>query len=203
MKTVAKYKMCRRLGAGVFEKCQTQKFAAVEQKTVRAGANAKRPKAPSGFGLQLLEKQKVRFSYGISERQLQNYVEKAGNTKGMPVTDKLYELLETRLDNTIYRLGFAPTRRQARQMASHGHFVVNGKKSTIPSQELHIGDIVSVREGSRGSALFTDYAKNMKDRSYPTWLKLSPEQMQAEVVAKPKNEEQFLKFETVLEFYSR
>jgi small subunit ribosomal protein S4 len=71
MKTVAKYKMCRRLGAGVFEKCQTSKFAAVEQKTVRAGANTKRPKAPSGFGLQLLEKQRVRFTYGISERQLQ------------------------------------------------------------------------------------------------------------------------------------
>jgi small subunit ribosomal protein S4 len=203
MKTVAKYKMCRRLGAGVFEKCQTQKFAAVEQKTVRGGANAKRPKAPSGFGLQLLEKQKVRFSYGISERQLQNYVKSAGHTKGMPVTDKLNELLETRLDNVVYRLGFAPTRRQARQMTSHGHFVVNGKKSTIPSQQVHIGDIITVREGSRSSTLFADYAKNMKDRTVPTWLKLSPEQMQAEVVAKPKNDEQFLKFETVLEFYSR
>ena len=202
MKTVAKYKMCRRLGAGVFEKCQTQKFTAVEQKTVRAGANVKRPKAPSGFGLQLLEKQRVRFTYGISERQLQNYVKAAGQVKGMPVTDKLYELLETRLDSTVYRLGFAPTRRQARQMTSHGHFTVNGKKSTIPSQQIHIGDIVSVREGSRGSTLFTDYAKNMKDRNYPSWLKLSPEQMTAEAVSKPKNDEQFLKFETVLEFYS-
>jgi small subunit ribosomal protein S4 len=203
MKTVSKYKMCRRLGSGVFEKCQTQKFAAVEQKSVRAGANAKRPKAPSGFGLQLLEKQRVRFTYGISERQLQNYVKAAGHAKGMSVTDKLYELLETRLDNTVYRLGFAPTRRQARQMTSHGHFTVNGKKSTIPSQQVHIGDVIAVREGSRGSALFADYAKNMKDRNYPTWLKLSPEQMSAEVVAKPKNDEQFLKFETVLEFYSR
>lgn len=203
MKTVAKYKMCRRLGAGVFEKCQTQKFAAVEQKTVRGGANAKRPKAPSGFGLQLLEKQRVRFSYGISERQLQNYVKAAGHAKGIPVTDKLNELLETRLDNAVYRLGFAPTRRQARQMTSHGHFVVNGKKSTIPSQALHVGDVISVREGSRGSALFANYVKYMKDRSYPSWLKLSPEQMSAEVIAKPKNDEQFLKFETVLEFYSR
>lgn len=203
MKTIAKYKMCRRLGAGVFEKCQTQKFSAVEQKTVRGGANAKRPKAPSGFGLQLLEKQRVRFTYGISERQLQNYVKSAGTIKGVPVTDKLYELLETRLDNTVYRLGFAPTRRQSRQMTSHGHFLVNGKKSTIPSQALHIGDIISVREGSRGSALFTDFAKNMKDRTYPSWLKLSVEKMSAEVVSKPKNDEQFLKLETVLEFYSR
>ncbi len=203
MKTVAKYKMCRRLGSGVFEKCQTQKFAAVEQKTVRGGANAKRPKALSGFGLQLIEKQKVRFSYGISEKQLQNYVKAASIVKGMPVTDKLYELLESRLDNVVYRLGFAPTRRQARQMTSHGHFVVNGKKSTIPSQQIHIGDIISVREGSRNSALFTDYAKKMKDSFWPAWLKLSPEQMQAECLAKPKNDEQFLKLETVLEFYSR
>ncbi len=203
MKTVAKYKMCRRLGAGVFEKCQTQKFAAVEQKTVRGGANAKRPKAPSGFGLQLLEKQRVRFSYGISEKQLQNYVKAAGNAKGISVTDKLNELLETRLDNVVYRLGFAPTRRAARQMTSHGHFTVNGKKSTIPSQALHVGDVISVREGSRGSALFANYVKYMKDRDYPSWLKLNPEQMSAEVIAKPKNDEQFLKFETVLEFYSR
>ena len=203
MKTVAKYKMCRRLGSGVFEKCQTQKFAAVEQKTVRRGANTKRPKAPSGFGLQLLEKQKVRFTYGISERQLQNYVKLAGKVKDVPVTDKLFELLETRLDNTVYRLGFAPTRRQSRQMTSHGHFVVNGKKSTIPSQALHIGDIITVREGSKSSALFAEYAKNMKERNYPNWLKLSIENMSAEVVSKPKNEEEFLKFETVLEFYSR
>jgi small subunit ribosomal protein S4 len=88
-------------------------------------------------------------------------------------------------------------------MTSHGHFVVNGKKSTIPSQQIHIGDVINVREGSKSSALFTDYVKNMKDRSYPNWLKLSVDQMSAEAVAKPKNDEQFLKFETVLEFYSR
>lgn len=203
MKTVSKYKMCRRLGSGVFEKCQTQKFAAVEQKTVRGGANAKRPKAPSGFGLQLIEKQKVRFTYGISEKQLQNYVKKAGTTKGMPVTDKLNELLETRLDNVVYKLGFAPTRRQARQMSSHGHFTVNGKKSTVPSQEIHIGDIVAVREGSKSSVLFTEYEKSIKDKTLPNWFKVSPAQMSAEMVAKPKNDEQFLKYETVLEFYSR
>jgi small subunit ribosomal protein S4 len=203
MKKIAKYKMCRRLGSGVFEKCQTPKFAAVEQKTVRTGANVKRPKAPSDFGLQLIEKQKVRFSYGISEKQLQNYVKNASKVKGVPVTDKLYELLETRLDNTVYRLGFAPTRRQARQMTSHGHFLVNGKKSTIPSQQIHVGDIISVREGSKNSVLFTEYSKKAKDISWPTWLKFSPEKMQAETVAKPKNDEQFLKLETVLEFYSR
>ncbi len=193
--------MCRRLGAGVFEKCQTQKFSQAEGK----GKNAKggRPKALSGYGLQLIEKQKVRFSYGISERQLQNYVKAASQTKGMSVTDKLNELLENRLDNVVYRLGFATTRRLARQMVSHGHFTVNGVKSTIPSQQVHIGDIIAVREGSRGSALFADFAKKMKGYTWPNWLKLTPEQLQGEVAAKPKNDEQFLKLDTVLEFYSR
>jgi small subunit ribosomal protein S4 len=201
MKTIKKYKMCRRLGAGMFEKCQTQKFTQVEGK----GKNAKggRPKTPSGYGLQLIEKQKVRFSYGISERQLQNYVKAASHAKGIAVTDKLNELLENRLDNVVYRLGFTQSRRLARQMVSHGHFTVNGVKSTIPSQQVHIGDIIAVREGSRGSVLFTDFAKKIKGYTWPTWLKLSPEQLQAEVVAKPKNDEQFLKFDTVLEFYSR
>lgn len=202
MKTTKKYKMCRRLGSGVFEKCQTQKFSAVEQKATR-GANAKRPKAPSGFGLQLLEKQKVRFTYGVSERQLQNYVKASEHVKGMAVTDKLHEMLESRLDNVIYRLGFAPTRRQARQMASHGHFTVNGTKSTIPSQQVHVGDVISVREGSKTSALFADFTKKIKEYTVPSWLKLSPESLQGEVVAKPKNDEQFLHFDTVLEFYSR
>jgi small subunit ribosomal protein S4 len=200
MKLGAKYKMCRRLGSGVFEKCQTPKYVQSEAKKQVKG---KRPKAISGFGSQLIEKQKVRFSYGISERQLSNYVKAATHVKGMPVTDKLYEELENRLDNVVYRLGFANTRRFARQLVSHGHFVVNGKKTTIPSQTVHVGDIVAVREGSRKSPIFADFSTKVKDYTWPKWLKLAPEALQAEVVAKPKNEEQFLQFETVLEFYSR
>jgi small subunit ribosomal protein S4 len=203
MKTgVKKYKMCRRLGTGIYEKCQTQKFVQSEAKKTRT-TKGKRPKALSDYGNQLIEKQKVRFSYGISERQLSNYVEKATHIKGMPVTDKLYEQLESRLDNVVYRLGFAHTRRFARQLVSHGHFTVNGTKSTIPSQQVRVGDIIAVREGSRKSPVFTDFDKKVKTYTWPTWLKLSPEQLQAEVVAKPKNDEQFLQLDTVLEFYSR
>jgi small subunit ribosomal protein S4 len=198
----AKYKMCRRLGSGVFEKCQTPKYLLSEAKKSKA-VKGKRPKAMSGYGIQLIEKQKVRFSYGISERQLSNYVIHANNVKGMPVTDKLYEELENRLDNVVYRLGFAHTRRFARQLVSHGHFTVNGKKTTIPSQTVHIGDIVAVREGSRKSPIITDFAAKVKNYAWPKWLKLTPESLQAEVVAKPKNEEQFLQLDTVLEFYSR
>jgi small subunit ribosomal protein S4 len=201
MKIGAKYKMCRRLGSGVFEKCQTQKYTQSEMK--KSNQKGKRPKQLSDFGRQLIEKQKVRFSYGLSERQLGNYVEKATHIKGMPVTDKLFELLETRLDNVVYRLGFAPTRRFARQLVSHGHFTVNGTKVTIPSLEVRPGDVIAVRDGSRKSVVFADFAKKVATHTWPTWLKFVPESLQAEVAAKPKNDEQFLQLETVLEFYSR
>lgn len=202
MKVGAKYKKCRRLGTGVFEKCQTQKFVQSEAKKTRV-LKGKRPKALSGFGTQLIEKQKVRFSYGISERQLSNYVETATHTKGVPATDKLFEELENRLDNVVYRLGFANTRRFARQLVSHGHFTVNGTKTTIPSYQVRVGDVIAVREGSRKSSVFAEFDKKVKNYSWPNWLKLTPESLQAEVVAKPKNEEQFLQLDTVLEFYSR
>lgn len=192
--------MCRRLGSGVYEKCQTQKFV---QSEARKAKSAKRKKALTDFGSQLIEKQKVRFSYGISEKQLANYVEKATMVKGMPVTDKLYEELETRLDNIVYRLGFAHTRNFARQLVSHGHFTVNGKKSTIPSQHVHAGDVIAVRDGSKSSVVFADFEKKVQTYTWPTWLKLNPGALTAEVVGRPKNEEQFLQLETVLEFYSR
>ncbi|HTH93250.1 MAG TPA: 30S ribosomal protein S4 [Candidatus Paceibacterota bacterium] len=200
MKVGAKYKMCRRLGSGVFEKCQTSKYVQSESKKQAKG---KRPKALSSFGSQLIEKQKVRFSYGITERQLSNYVKSATHVKGMPVTDKLYEELENRLDNVVYRLGFANTRRFARQLVAHGHFTINGKKTTVPSYSVHVGDIVAVREGSRKSPIFTDFSTKVKNYAWPNWLKLTPEALQAEVTAKPKNDEQFLQLESVLEFYSR
>src|SRR3989344_4856939 len=129
-----KFKICRRLGPGVYDKCQTVKFSTSSGKF--GASSARRPKAPSEFGAQLLEKQKVRFSYGISERQLSNYVKKASLAKGAGKVDKFYEGLESRLDNVIYRMGLAPSRRAARQMVSHGHFVAGGRKVTIPSFEV-------------------------------------------------------------------
>lgn len=193
--------MCRRLGPGVFEKCQRQQYTQSEMK--KSKNTGKRPKQLSDYGRQLIEKQKVRFSYGISEKQLRNYVDKATNTKGMSVTDKLSELLETRLDNVVYRLGIAPTRRMARQLVSHGHITVGGTKVTVPSFTVRVGDIIAVREGSQGSAAFADMKKKLETHTTPAWLKFSVENLQAEVVAKPKNDEQFLQLDTVLEFYSR
>ncbi len=201
MKNKPQYKICRRLGAPIYEKCQTQKF--VQSEGRKARSSGKRAKAPSDYGAQLLEKQKVRFTYGISERQLSNYVKEATQVKGMPVVEKLYELLESRLDNVAYRLGFGNTRRFTRQMVSHGHLTVNGKKITVPSYQVRPGDVVAVRDGSRTSAMFTDFEKKVQSYTWPSWLTLEPAQLKATVKEKAKHDDQFLKLDTVLEFYSR
>jgi small subunit ribosomal protein S4 len=195
-----KFKICRRLGPGVYDKCQTGKFSSA---TGALGPNARRPKALSEYGTQLIEKQKVRMSYGISEKQLSNYVKKASHIKGAGTAEKFYEELESRLDNVIYRFGIAPSRRAARQMVSHGHFVVNGHKVTIPSFTVTPGDVVQVREGSKGSKLFTDLANKLKDYTLPAWLSFDVNKVEGKVLAKPKNVETFLDLNAVLEFYSR
>ena len=197
-----KYKICRRLGSGVFDQCQSQKFMLSEAKKTKVAKKGPR-KQVSEYGQQLNEKQKIRFSYGISEKQLGNYVEEATSSKGSVASEKLFELLETRLDNTIYRLGLASTRRLARQMASHGHFLVNGTKTNVPSYSLKVGDKVSVREGSKSSVLFLDVDKKLEKFPTPVWLSFNAGKLEAEVKGKPKKEDAFLDFNTVLEFYSR
>ncbi|MCX6755090.1 MAG: 30S ribosomal protein S4 [Candidatus Nomurabacteria bacterium] len=194
-----KFKICRRLGPGVYDKCQTPKFSANSGK-LKKGA---RPKALSEYGKALVEKQKVRFSYGITERQLSNYVGDAMKAKGAGAADKLFERLETRLDNIVYRMGLAHTRRLARQMVSHGHFVVNGTRTTVPSFEIKAGDVITIREGSRGSALFSNLAEKLKEYNAPVWLGFNVEKGEGSIKDKPKNIETFLDLNAVLEFYSR
>jgi small subunit ribosomal protein S4 len=195
-----KFKIARRLGAGVFDKTQTPKFAA---SATKGPMGARRPKALSEYGAQLVEKQRVRFSYGLSERQLANYVKHASHSGGTGVTDKLYERLENRLDNAVYRMGLAPSRRGARQMVSHGHFIVNDHRVTIPSYELKEGDTVKIREGSKSSKLFTNLAEKLKEYTAPAWLAFNVEKLEGKVLAKPKNAESFFDLNAVLEFYSR
>ncbi len=202
MKKVKKYKMGRRLGAGVFEKCQTPKFVASEARHAKSAKN-KRPKPLSGYALQFVEKQKVRFMYNISEKQFSNYIKEAVAHKGAPATEYLFELLENRLDNVTYRLGLAHTRRLSRQMVSHGHITVNGKKTTIASQRVKVGDIIAVRDGSKKSVLFADMVKKMKEYTCPNWLTFNAETLKGTVAGKPKNVDAFLDLNTVLEFYSR
>ncbi len=203
MKIGPRYKIARRLGPAVFEKTQTQKFQLSEARHARKKSD-KRPKALSDFGLQLIEKQRVRFSYGITERQLGNYVKKATEIKGGNTGEKLYGMLESRLDNVVYRLGIAHTRRLARQMVSHGHFIVNGKRTTIPSYAVTVGDVVTVREGSKKSVLFTELAKKLQNYSVPKWLRFDFEKLQANVEGAPALDTGgAFNLNTVLEYYSR
>jgi len=202
MKIAKKYKICRRLGSGVYEKCQTTKFVASEARHSKNLKN-KRPKPLSAYALQFVEKQKVRFMYNISEKQFSNYVNKAVASKGTVATEHLFESLESRLDNVVYRLGLAVSRRLSRQMVSHGHILLNGKKTTVASAHVKIGDVIAVREGSKKSPLFADMVKKYQDYNCPNWLSFNVEALSGKVQGKPKNTEGFLDLNTVLEFYSR
>lgn len=200
MKSGPKYKICRRLGAQVFEKCQTPKFVASE---AARKTGKKRPKAATNFAVQLVEKQKVRFSYGVSEKQFYNYVKKAIETKKGAPTEKLSESLERRLDNVVYRLGLANTRALARQMVAHGHFTVKGKRITVPSYSASVGDVIAIREGSRGKALFQNLDTRLKNYTAPNWLSFDIAKGEAVVKAMPNQPESFLDYNAVIEFYSR
>jgi small subunit ribosomal protein S4 len=198
----AKYKICRRLGSGVFEKCQNQKFSLSEARHEKS-KRGKRRKQISDYGQQLIEKQKIRFSYGISERQLRNYAKEAAGMKKVTAREALFQLLESRLDNTLYRMGIAVTRPLARQMASHGHFTVNGSRTTVPSYKLKAGDVVALREGSKSRTLFQNIDKKLAKYTSPSWLSFDSKNISGSITGLPVNNETFLDFGSVLEFYSR
>jgi small subunit ribosomal protein S4 len=200
MKLGPKYKLARRLGAPIFEKTQTAKFAASKERRKAAFGKPK-----SAFGLQLNEKQKARFTYGVSEKQFKNYVSVILESKGGSQTDKLFEVLERRLDNTVYRLGFAATRRQARQMVSHGHVKVNGRKLTIPSYSVKNGDKVTIRKESEESGLFKTLDERLKDITIPEWITFDIKTKEGAISGIPKAKPAELMFdlEAVFEYYRR
>lgn len=144
-----------------------------------------RGRGPSEFGKQLLEKQKVRITYGLSESQFASYVRAAVGTHGRVPSEVLHELIEMRLDNVVYRLGLASTRRMARQMVSHGHITVNGIKTTIPSRAMKIGEKIAVRDGSKNRVLFENLAERNADRTLPTWLSWDMKSMSGSVTEYP------------------
>lgn len=202
---VKKYKVCRRLGAGIFEKCQTQKFLAV-QTIGSKGAGKKMMSRRSDYGAQLIEKQKVRFLYGIREKQFRNYVEEslAHASKNMSPITLLASFLEQRLDNVIYRLGIGATRPQARQMVSHGHITVNGKKMDIPSYRVQTGDVIAIRPGSIDNTCFKDITVKLKDYKIPAWMTRDEKNIiSAKITATPTAVDAMLNLQVVLEFYSR
>lgn len=202
MKIGPKYKIAKRLGASVFEKTQTQKFAIAQERSARS---AKRGRGATEYGKQLLEKQKVRITYGLSERQFGNYVAEAMATPGHSPVEVLHRLLELRLDNIIYRLGLAPTRRAARQMVSHGHVTVNGVKTTIPSRRMRVGDKIAVREGSKNRVPFEGLAERLAERTLGSWLSFDTKTMSGSVEAMPSMEvtDTAGDLVSVVSFYSR
>ncbi|MBU4536641.1 30S ribosomal protein S4 [Patescibacteria group bacterium] len=164
-----KYKLCRRLGVSLFEKTQTQKYALSEARK-SGNKRLKRKKMPSQYGLQLIEKQKLRFSYGIREKQLAKYVKESILQKNSNPADSLYARLELRLDNVVYRLGIAPTRAMARQLVSHGHIMVNGKRLSIASHKTKVGDVVAIRQQSQTKTVFENLAEGVKNTTKMDWL---------------------------------
>lgn len=201
MRIGPKYKIGKRLGAGVFEKCQTQKFMLSESRSQKS--RSRRP-PKTDYARQFLEKQKIRFTYGITERQLRNYVREIA-ASSRPGVEHLFELLERRLDNAIYRMGVAPTRRAARQLIAHGHITVSGKRVSIPSYRVSPGESIAIRGGSKSIAVLTGLAEKLKERQPPQWLSFDPERGEGKVEQTPVLQGTPLHFELgpVLEFYSR
>lgn len=198
MKNVKKYKISRRLQAPIFEKCQTQKFVYREQnRSVRPG----RKKRSTEYGRQLAEKQKVRYLYGISEKVLKNYAREA--VKGGEAEDTLAEVLERRLDNVVYQLSLALTRRMARQIVSHGHITVNGRKMTIPSYRVRDTDVIQVREGSERTALFQATLTGKAIKPRVPWVSWDTKKKSGSITNKPAIGESIFSLPAIFEYYSR
>jgi len=166
MKIGPKYKIARKLRAPIFEKTQTQKYSLREEKKTKKRAF----RSKTDFGLQLNEKQKARMFYCITEKQFSKYVKSALSKKNTSPAQYLLKLLESRLDNTVWRAGILPTHLSARQAVAHGHFTVNGRRVYTPSFALREGDKISIREGSRDSRLFGELEERMAKMAYPNWI---------------------------------
>lgn len=203
MKIGPKFKIAKRLGAPIFEKTQTPKFAISQARSGRT--NTGRNGQASDYKKQLIEKQKMRYSYGIAEKQLRRYVIEANEKEGHKPVTSLMERLESRLDNVVYRLGFAKTRQQARQTVSHGHIFVNGRRMNIPSYKVAKNDIITIREGSKTSPLFATLGETHEAVGVPAWLTIDIKKLTASVVGTPvyNPTETLFDPELVMEFYSR
>ncbi|MFC1905835.1 30S ribosomal protein S4 [Chloroflexota bacterium] len=204
----AKCRLCRRASDKLMlkgDRCSTAKCAVERRNTVpgQHGTAKRRPKM-SDRGLQLREKQKARYVYGIMERQFRKAFQEAVRLTGI-TGDNLVALLERRLDNIVYRLGFSDSRAQARQLVRHGHIMVNGHKTNIPSFLVESGDEISWREGSTKNEYYKVVAEIIQDKVISPWLQLDTKKMTGKVLALPKREDVEVKFsgKDIVEYYSR
>ena len=202
-------KLCRREGEKLFlkgERCFSPKCS-VERRSYPPGLHGRQAqfrRKESDYGLQLREKQKVRRLYGVFERQFRRYFQQAQRMKGLTGENMLI-VLESRLDNVIYRLGLASSRAQARQLISHGHFEVNGRKTNVPSFLVSVGDKVAVRENSKKKVHFKDLTKELDGGRVPGWLSLDTKSLSGEVLSLPTRDQIDLTLneQLIVEYYSR
>jgi small subunit ribosomal protein S4 len=200
-------RLCRREGMKLFlkgERCYTEKCA-IEKRNLPPGQHGKARRAKlAGYGLQLREKQKVKRIYGILENQFRRYFEAAERQRGI-TGETLLQLLERRLDNVVYRLGFSTSRAQARQLVRHGHFLVNGRRADIPSLSLKAGDVVSLRPTSVKNPAIAHALEEVKGRGIPEWLAFDAEKVAGRVVALPSREQINLPVQEqlIVELYSK
>lgn len=206
----AKCKICRRTGEKLFlkgEKCSSAKCAMVKRPFAPGQKAKKRKSALTEYGKEVREKQKMKKLYGVTEAQFKRYVKEVSENRGKieNVSDELIQKIETRLDNIIFRLGWARSRAHATQLVSHGHFAINNRKVDIPSYTVHVNDVISVRPGSVGKDTLKDLAEKMKKYSLPTWLEFDKEKIQGKIIKKPLFSDIQLPAEiaSVFEHYSR
>jgi len=205
----AKCKQCRREQQKLFlkgERCSTSKCALVKRSYIPGihGPKLTRGVRLTGYGIQLREKQKAKRTYRLMEKQFRNYFE-ASIKKTGETGDNLFNALEIRLDNTVYRAGFAPSRDLARQAVTHGHFEVNGKKVDIPSYKIKVTDKISIKPKTQKGNMFESLAETLKNKDIPDWLTVDAKELTFTVVGEPnikKTPPQF-DLKLIIEFYSR
>ncbi len=173
-------------------------------KETKRDPNANKRKKVSEYGLQLREKQKLKFIYGMLEKQFHHYFELAEKQEGQAGAN-LLTMLETRLDNVVFRMGLAMTRREARQLVVHGHFEVNGKRVDIPSYRIKVGDVISLKENSKKSVKFKEIIEATNGRVVPTWLDMNKEASKATVTRLPVKDDLDYEIEEhlIVELYSK
>jgi len=201
-------KLCRREGEKLFlkgERCFSPKCS-FEKRSYPPGLHGRQAqfrRKESDYRMQLRAKQKTRRVYGVFERQFRRYFRQAQHQKGLTGTN-LLNILESRLDNVVYRLGLAASRAQARQLISHGHFDVNGRKTNVPSYLVNPGDIISVKDNSKQKTFFKELAKVLDATNVPEWLELDQKNLSGRILSKPTREhiEATLNEQLIVEYYS-
>lgn len=199
-------RLCRREGQKLFlkgDRCYTDKCA-IARRSYAPGQHGQRRKKLSEYGIQLREKQKARRYYGVLESQFKKYFEMANKKQGI-TGENLLSILETRLDNVIYRIGFAMSRSEARQLVRHSHFMINGKKINIPSYLVKVGDVITVKENSRTSAKIKNIVESTEGKIIPKWLDANIANFEAKVINEPDREDIDLPIEEhlIVELYSK